>query len=47
MIVTKDNPLDNLEALRHVDMVIARGRVIDKPQVKINTLVERELDKFL
>ena len=47
MIVTKENPLDNLEALRHVDMVIARGRVIDKPQVKINTLVERELDKFL
>lgn len=47
MIVTKDNPLDNLEALRHVDMVIARGRVIDKSQVKINTLVERELDKFL
>ena len=47
MIVTKGNPLDNLEALRHVDMVIARGRLIDKPQVKINSLVERELDKFL
>lgn len=47
MIVTKDNPLDRLEALRHVDMVIARGRLIDKPQVKINSLVERELDKFL
>lgn len=47
MIVTKDNPLDNLEALRHVDMVIARGKLIDKPQVKINSLVERELDKFL
>ena len=47
MIVTKGNPLDNLEALRHVDMVIARGKLIDKPQVKINSLVERELDKFL
>ena len=47
MIVTKGNPLDNLEALRHVDMVIARGRLIDKPQVKIKSLVERELDKFL
>ena len=47
MIVTKGNPLDNLEALRHVDMVIVRGRLIDKPQVKINSLVERELDKFL
>ena len=47
MIVTKDNPLDNLEALRHVDMVIALGKLINKPHVKINTLVERELDKFL
>ena len=47
MIVTKDNPLDRLEALRHVDMVIARGRVIDSPKIKINSLVERELDKFL
>lgn len=47
MIVTKDNPLDRLEALRHVDMVIARGRVIDGPKIKVNSLVERELDKFL
>ena len=47
MIVTKDNPLDRLEALRHVDMVIARGRVIDRPKIKVNSLVERELDKFL
>ena len=47
MIVTKDNPLDRLEALRHVDMVIARGIVIDSPKIKVNSLVERELDKFL
>ena len=47
MIVTKDNPLENLEALRHVDMVIARGRIIDRPNVKINGTVERELDRFL
>lgn len=47
MIVTKDNPLDRLEALRHVDMVIARGRVIDGSKIKVNSLVERELDKFL
>lgn len=47
LIVTKDNPLDRLEALRHVDMVIARGRVIDSPKIKVNSLVERELDKFL
>lgn len=47
MIVTKDNPLDKLEALRHVDMVIARGRVIYSPKIKVNSLVERKLDKFL
>lgn len=47
MIVTKENPLDNLAALRNVDMVIARGRVIDKPKVRINKLVEQELDRFL
>ena len=47
MIVTKDNPLDRLEALRHVDMVIARGRVIYSPKIKVNSLVEREMDKFL
>ena len=45
--MTKENPLDNLAALRNVDMVIARGRVIDKPKVRINKLVEQELDKFL
>lgn len=47
MIVTKENPLDNLGALRHVDMVIARGKLIDNPKVKINRLVEKELDRFL
>ena len=46
MIVTKDNPLDRLEALRHVDMVIARGRVIYSPKIKVNSLVERELDNI-
>ena len=47
MIVTKENPLDNLGALRHVDMVIARGKLIDNPKVKINRLVVTELDWFL
>lgn len=47
MIVTKENPLDNLAALENVDMVIARGRVIDSPKVKINKLVKQELDRFL
>lgn len=47
MIVTKENPLDDLRALRHVDMVVARGNLIDSPKVKINPVVEKELDKFL
>lgn len=47
MIVTANNPLDDLRALRHIDMVIARGNFIEHPKVKINKTVENELDKFL
>ena len=32
MIVTKENPLDDLKALRHVDMVVASGRLIRNPR---------------
>lgn len=47
MIVTTKNPLDDLRALRRIETVIARGKVYDKPKVKINKRVERELDKYL
>lgn len=47
MIVTKENPLADLRALRHVEKVIARGRIIDQPKVKIRKNVEAELDKFI
>lgn len=47
MIVTKKNPLEDLRALRHVEKVIARGRIIDQPKVKIRKNVEAELDKFI
>lgn len=47
MIVTADNPLDDLRALRHVDMVIARGNVYDEPKFKTRENVTRELDKFI
>ena len=47
MIVTTENPLDDLRALRHVDTVIARGKIYDNPKVKVNKKIERELDKFL
>lgn len=47
MIVTAKNPLDDLRALRRIETVIARGKLYDKPKVKINKRVERELDKYL
>ena len=47
MIVTAKNPLDDLRALRRIETVIARGKVYDKPKVKINKRVEHELDKYL
>ena len=47
MIVTSENPLDDLRALRHVDMVVTRGNLIRQPKFKINPIVEAELDKFL
>ena len=47
MIVTSKNPLEDLRALRHIDMVVTGGTVIEQPKVKINPVVETELDKFL
>lgn len=47
MIVTKDNPLENLEALRNVDMVITRGKLIKDPKVKKMKKVEEALDAFM
>jgi imidazolonepropionase-like amidohydrolase len=47
MIVTLDNPLEDLRALRRVDMVVTRGKVITGPTVKKMPEVEKELDKFL
>ena len=47
MIVTDENPLENLESLRELYMVVARGKLIRKPKVKKMENVEYELDKFL
>lgn len=47
MIVTKNNPLDDLRALEKVETVIARGKIYDHPKVKVNKRVKAELDKFL
>lgn len=47
MIVTENNPLEDLCALRNVKTVIARGKIYDKPKIKKNKRVAEELDKFL
>ena len=47
LIVTKENPLDNLQALRNVSMVIKDGNVIRDPKVRRKKIVDEELDKFL
>ena len=47
MIVTENNPLDDLKALRQVKTVMARGKLIASPKVKVNKRVAAELDKFL
>ena len=47
LIVTKKNPLEDLRALRQVDMVMTNGRLIDRPKFKVNQTVARELDRYL
>lgn len=47
MIVTENNPLDDLKALRQVKTVMARGKLIASPKVKVNKKIAAELDKFL
>ena len=47
LIVCEKNPLEDLTALRKLDMVIKDGWRIDHPAVKKLPQVERELDKFL
>lgn len=47
MIVTAQNPLEDLRVLRHLEMVMARSTMIEHPKVKKRKQVEAELDKFL
>lgn len=46
-IVANSNPLTDLEALRNLYMVVARGNMIREPKIKKYPNVEAELDKFL
>ena len=45
--MTKETPLENLEALRDVGMVMARGRLDEHPRVKRIPELDAELDGFL
>ena len=47
LIICEKNPLEDLTALRKLDMVIKDGWRIDHPAVKKLPQVERELDKFI
>ena len=47
LIVTEDNPLDDLTTLRNVRMVMGQGVLLENPKVKKNPLLEEQLDKIL
>lgn len=47
LLVCGKNPLEDLTALRRLDMVIKGGLRVEHPQVKKMSEVEQELDKFL
>lgn len=47
MIMVEKNPLEDIRALRNVDMVVSQGKVLRSPKVKKKQIVETELDKFL
>ena len=47
MIVTVGNPLEDLKALRDVNMVVSRGEIVDISGLKKYPKCEQELDKFV
>lgn len=47
MLVTSENPLADLRALRTLDMVVARGRIIDRPRPKRSARLDAGLDTLL
>lgn len=47
MIVTRKNPLEDLRALRNVEIVVKGNNIIKNPKIKKRKQVERELDKFI
>lgn len=47
LIVLDENPLENLEALRNVKMVMAQGKLIEHPRVKRIPALDAELDEIM
>ena len=47
MIVTNENPLENLETLRQPVMVVASGHLYKDPKPKHNPIVDQEMDKYI
>ena len=47
LIMVESNPLEDLQALRTVKLVMARGRLYDKPAVKRKAIVDAQLDQYL
>lgn len=47
MIVTAASPLEDLCALRNVEMVMSQGRLVSDPKFKRKAEVDEQLDKFL
>ena len=47
ILVISGNPLEDLRALRHPEMVITRGTILNHPKIRKRKQVETELDKFL
>ena len=47
MIVTRGNPLEDLETLREPVMVVARGQLYNHPKTKHDEDVDREMDKYI
>lgn len=47
MILTAHNPLEDLSALRQVELVVSRGELIHDPRVKKMENVEKALDRYL
>ena len=46
-IVTRKNPLDDLTALRQLELVVCRGRAVKKPSPKRKKEVDALLDPYL